>query len=46
MARNESTNQRPALGEKSLDSDSTLIMSEGHLIDFTVPIRKHYDYLQ
>ena len=43
MAGNESTNQRPAFGRKSLECDSTLIRSGGHLGKFTVPIWKQYD---
>ena len=36
MAGNLSTNQRPAFGGKSLECDGMLIMSEGHLGEFTV----------
>ena len=42
MAGNLSTNQRPAFGRKSLECDGTLIRSEGHLGELTVPTRKEY----
>ena len=37
------TDGRPAFDEKSLERDGTLIRSEGHLGEFTVPIWKQYD---
>ena len=40
MAGNLLTNQRPAFDGKSLERDGTLIMSEGHLDEFTVSIWK------
>ncbi len=40
MARNLSINQRSALDRKSLECDSMLIRSAGHLDKFTFPILK------
>ena len=42
MAGNLVTNQRSAFGGKSLEPDGTLIRSEGHLGESTVPTRKEY----
>ena len=43
MSINQSTNQRPAFGGKSMEHDGTLIRSEGHSAEFTVPIWKQYN---
>ena len=37
------TNHRSAFGRESLESDGTLVGSEGHSDEFTVPILRQYD---
>ncbi len=43
MSINQSTNQRPEFGGKSLEQDGMLIRYEGHLGEFTVAIRNYYE---
>ena len=43
MVGNESTNQRPALGGKSLKHDSIPVRLEFHLGEFIAPIRKQLE---
>ena len=39
----QSTNQIPVFGKKTPKCDGTLIRSEGHLGEFTVPTGKQHD---